>query len=539
MSSGTPQQAGYGAAMVKRMTPLIGRQMQNLGMSPRQLELNRRWAWYCCEQYESRAIDWDGSERLDRVSHDAVSRGGNLPGGFYMAEELPLKFRHPPAPYHLPRVIVNRFTGLMFSEAQHPYLTVPGDPATEKYLAAIAQATRLWATMMSARTFGGAQGTVVIGYKVIEGDIVLEVFDARWITPKWKSRERLELAGFEKRYKYVEYVENADGQFDEIEYWYRRVVDTQRDVVWDMVPVGDGSEPNWDEIKPSQLVERVLPECPAVWIQNKPVVDDEDGEPDCHGVYDMVEEMDALRGQATRGTKANSDPTLHIGSNQKMGELRKGSANALKTEAGGTVGYVEITGSGPKAAWDIAKDMKADILEVAQCVLERDGTQQKTATEVLNDRASMVSNIDILREQYGQKGFVPLLKKILRTIRALEQAGQTVNLPPEIITNPDTPDAPPQVIERKLPPDLRASIEPVWPPCFPPSEQSQQTAAGAVSTARQSNALPREAAVKYLKQKGFPIDDVPAALKQLDKEKAEDKKMAEDAFMGGGRPGPG
>src|SRR5258708_18391941 len=253
MSSGLPQTPGMARSIVKRMSPSALRRIESLGMSPRQQTLNRFWSWFACCRYDARRVDWDGSERVDAVDAEAIATGGVLPGGFYDAGvEFPLKFRRPTAPYNLPRVITNRFTGLLFSESQHPKLRYLGNDVVEDYVNALAEAARLWAAMVQVRTFGGATGSYCMGFKFLDGRPLVEVHDPRWLTPTFKSMETLELAGLEKRWMWPDYILNDKGEHDEAWYWSRRLIDDTHDVVWNNVPGGNGDDPDGQRWPPDR-----------------------------------------------------------------------------------------------------------------------------------------------------------------------------------------------------------------------------------------------------------------------------------------------
>ncbi len=186
----------------------VGEAMQRisrLGMSPRQMMLNHLWSWYRCENYAARRIDWNGREVTDPIEHEAIAHAGFIPPGFYDAGEgYPLKFRKPTAPYRLVRVIVDRFTGLLFSERHHPQVQVDGDPDTEDYVGALIEAGRLWPEMIQARNYGGATGTVALGFQFVDGVIEFESHDPRWCKPTFTDRSKLKLKSIEKKYMYPE-----------------------------------------------------------------------------------------------------------------------------------------------------------------------------------------------------------------------------------------------------------------------------------------------------------------------------------------------
>lgn len=281
--------------------------LARLGLSPRQQELNRLWAYYRCASYEARRCDWDGKERLDPVEHEAVARAGYIPPGFYSAQNLPLKFRKPTAPYNLVKVVVDRFTGLLFSERRHPQVRIDGDADTEGTAQAIVEAARLWPSMIQARTYGGATGSVAVGFQFLEGRPIMEVHDPRWVMPKFADRASLDLDSIDKRFMYpAEERDPQTGAWVQVWYWYRRLIDRERDVLWKPILVGDGAEPAWDNPDLVEAnVEHGFGFCPVRWIQNVPCADDVDGDSDCVGIYEMVEAIDALIAQANQIGRAH------------------------------------------------------------------------------------------------------------------------------------------------------------------------------------------------------------------------------------------
>ena len=401
--------------------------IKRLGMTERQQELNFLWGVYRCQQYSSRKLDWNGREHLDRMSTDVVAHAGYLPPGFVNGanasnQTFPLKFRRPTAPYSLIKTIVDRFSGLLFSENQHPEIVVEGDPMTEDWLRAVAKVSRLWQQLFLARTYGGAMGSVAIGFQFVNGKPVIEVHDPRWLFPEFVEHGSMELVALEKRYRYPkEILDPQTLKWETKEFWYRRVIDKNRDVLFKPAPVGEGEEPEWE-------VEREAVHnfgfCPVVWVQNAPVQDAEDGDPDCSSAaYETVEAIDALISQANRGIIANCDPTLVINSKAEMGEVRVGSDNALRVPDG-TASYLELQASGPKAAMELADQFRKNALEMTACILEHPDVAGKTATEVERMYQSMLSKADVYREQYGQRGVIPLLEMLYRAATIVSQPRQ-------------------------------------------------------------------------------------------------------------------
>ncbi len=516
-----------------------------LGLSPRQRELNHLWSYYMCEQYAERRIDWDGSDYLEPIEKVAIASGRQMPPGFFDANNMsaPIKFRRPSAPYHLSKVVVDRFTSLLFSEKRHPNISVEADPVSEDFVDTVADIGRLWPTMMQARTFGGATGSVAVGFQFLNGRPYFEVHDPRWVFPYFSDRSTLELGALEKRYVfYHEIFDKEEEQYVSVPFWYRRVIDKKRDIIFKPAPVGDGEEPDWEVEKE---VIHSLGFCPAVWIQNIPVVGDIDGLPDCHGTYDMMESMDALNAQAQRGVIANCDPTLVISSTAEMASVKTGSGSAIHIPDG-SVSYLELTGTGPKSARELAQEYRGMILEVCQCFLE--GEQSggaMTATEVERRYSSMLAKADILREQYGERGVKPLLRKVLAATKQMSTAivgddgsltRQVVSLPPKVITpaDPETGQRA-KLIERKLgagPYRLGLS----WPRYFEPSLADIQQAVTAAAAAKAAQLVDEEHATKFVAEY-FNVEDLPKMLEELKKAQEELDSQMMGGFGGEGDGG--
>jgi hypothetical protein len=504
--------------------------IMRLGMSPRQQRLNHLYAWYRCGHYEARKFDWDGKEVLDPIEHEVVATSGFLPPGFESVANLPLRFRRPAAPYGLVKVIVDRFTAMLFSERQHPYVYVDDDPDTNDYIGAMILAGRLWPAMLVARQYGGSTGSVCIGFQFIDGKPVIDVHDPRWVTPDFKDRTHHELRGIEIRYMYPQDErDTGTGKYVTNWYWYRRVIDEKSDTLYAPVLVGNGEEPEWSA---ERKIDHGFGFCPAVWVQNLPVIDDIDGDPDCQGVFDMIETMDSLLSQANRGIVANCDPTVVISSDAEMGEIKKGSDNALKLPNGSAT-YMEISGSGPKSALDLNESLRKMVLEVAQCVLEPPNMSVRSATEIERVYSTMLAKADMLREQYGQRAILPLCEQMLAAARMLGKNTETDaegNIVRQVLTLPKrvtrdaegTPKSEDRVIGEGTVIGLR------WPRYFQYALPDIELAARAAGTAMTGNMIDLESAIRFVAEY-FGIADVGALTTKM-----LEQRESQAAQMGGG-----
>ena len=529
--------AAFGAASQQ-----LDRQQERLrrmGLTERQLELNHYYAYYCATQYEGRAVAWDGRKTMSYLERDQYSRQGVLPPGFVdptgALDEIPLQLRAPLAPYHLVRVVVNRFTGLLFSEDKQPIVKVQDDPELQGWIENLINAARLWVRFDRARTLGGAIGSVAMTFRFRNGRPMIEVHDTRWCTPTFVDITTGEISALEIRYMYPLEVRRPDGILEVQLFWYRRIIDQDRDVIFEAAPVGDGDEPFW---KPQTEVMHGCRECPGVWIRNSETTD-MDGDPDCFGEFEAGDVMDQLLSQSTQGALENADPTLEIASDEfKLTEMRKGSRNALKLEKGASAQYIEMSGSGVDTALKVADVHRRNFLEVVQCVLEgeQDGNAPQTATEIRRRYSAMYQQGSRLREQYGEHGVKPLLAKIIRAVGRLRSAGAgfdpktNLRLVPEVKL-PAARSAPGGV-QNNYTPELADFaddwLELSWPPWVENGAADAQAAAGAVATARSAQALDQESAVAYLAPY-FKIDNPAEVVKRI---KAE-QSQGEDQMMGG------
>ena len=542
MSSGTRANvADVGALLRSNAAPDLV-QEGNTGpsdtLTDRQIELERLWRFYRCMNYEGRKVDWDGKDHIGHIEHEAIATAGFVPGGFYDTggSMLPLKYRRPTAPYHLAKVIVSRFTGLLFGSQRHPNTIVSDDPETDAWLTGFCDATRLWSRMVLARTYGGAMGSVAVGFVFRDGKPKVEIHDPRWCFPEFSDREEFVVERMEKRYQYPDTVRDpATGQMVEGWFWYRRIIDAEKDVLWPRVPVIGDREPRWSQYR-SVTTTHNYGFCPVVWIQNSEVQDDIDGDSDCHGVHTMIETIDALISQANRGILSNCDPTLHISTDDDIPDgLRKGSDNAIKTSSGGSVSYLEISGAGPKAALEFANDLEKRVLRIARCVLEDNfGGPARTEKEVDQNYSNMIEQADLLREQYGERGVKRLLEMVLKAARMLST--------PKVSKDSDTPRITRSVIklpkledgtERQL--GNGEMIELDWPDWYKPGLGDIAQAVDAAGKAMNYGLTDLEHAVRFVAQY-FQIEDVAALVAKLEEANAMTDPTAAYSMGAEGQP---
>ena len=555
MASGITRDIGAAAQVVGAVADqqLVNERMRRLGLSPTQVELNRLYAYFRTAQHDACVIGWDGDPHLDAVSREGVASSQVLPAGYEDVgknlSNLPLKYRRPSVPCHLCHVIVSRFTDLLFTEQQAPAWKAAGDPLTESWVQSVTKAAGLWATMMLARDMGGAMGTAIVGFKIIASKVLFESFDRRWCFPTWDPKKPGQLAKLEVRYMYPKEVRNPDtGTWEEKKFWYRRTVDHEADCLWKPQEVGDGStEPNWENPETvEELVRHDYGFVPIEWIQNKPVTDDMDGDPDCLGCYDYFDRIGELDSQCHTGSARNADPTPVLASDGDFSQVKLGSQSAVKTEKGGSLAYAESTGSSIDIAAKQSDRFQKKALQLASCVLpdeeDADGAAV-TATEINKRTASMYAKASMLRQQYGNRGVVLLMQKLVTVARKMAKGSQ---IGEDIVTASGQRILAGTIVksEIELPPKKSddgklvaealgtvpcVMLELVWPPFSQASAADTLQKVQGTSQARLAKIITLDTAVRHVAS-DFNIDNPKAEIEALKKEPQPGADLAEQSL---------
>lgn len=474
----------------------------------RQKSLRRLWVYFDCEQYSDRLYSWDG---VAQEMTDAVMQYTDIPDGFANVggADAPLAQRKPRSQYNLVRIAIKKITTMLFTDRRIPTVQFIGDENTNKFLEGIIESTQFWTVMECARDIGGALGSFCVGVKIINSRVVFEVFNAQECVPVFTDETQTELEQLEIRRIYNDDVVMADGSIDSVQFWYRRVITKQHDIVWKRVPHTGNTEPNWELFKHT-VVEHGLEEVPAVWGHNIKRLDSVDGEPDCKGAYELADEIDQLASQSCQGTLNNCDPTLLIKTvdTGATDTIQKGSGNAIQVEVNGDAKYLEMQGNGITTATEIIDRYILQFQRITRVIIEgarkrKDSGGNKTLGEVTLDYNDFFSNCDSRRNQYGNFLIKPVLMKTLKLCALIndtvfvddtgEQAEGNIILPPYFDELTGTHK------HRQI-----GSIDGVltitWPPYTNPSLQDTQLAVNAAAAAVQENLVTHEDAIAFVAQ---------------------------------------
>lgn len=510
-----------------------------MGETSRARQLDRYEAFYSCRQYAHQGLDWWG---LSADQTEAVSTATQIPPGFTQpAMQLSVRDKRPTAPYHLCKAVVDRFTGILFGEKRKPDVEVEGDPDTDDFLHACMEQMRWWPKWREARNMGGAAGSVLVTFHLKGGAFQMLTHNPKHVQILWKDRRALEPLAALIMFTYPKEVlvrdkKTGESRVEIVLHLYRRLITHMDDTVYREAKL-DGSNVPWEV---QECVNHDLGRFPGVWVQNKPVEENEDGEPDCHGQWQTFDTIDRLTAQMNKAVLANCDPTLALKIDRKElmamgGTVKMGSDNAINLGGTGDAKFLEITATGVKAAADLVRQLKQNALDVSRCVLlepeEISGAAQ-SAKAIEYIMSPMIEQGDDLRSQWGDMGLIPGLKIVEdmarlwhgRQITVAKPDGQSMQAITKIML-PKRADGG----ERKLGPGGWIRLK--WGAYFAPSEQDKEVTVRTLLAAKQGGAIDQETLVNQAATI-FGVQDPAAMLERIKEEQQEEMER----LMGGAIP---
>jgi len=409
------------------MQQAFGR-IERLGGNKRFWELDRLEQYYRGTQHDGKTSWWDG--------------------------EVPARERKPVVLSGLPKAAVEQAVRFTLGEGKFPTLNFTGSKeklsiggvsipfstddakALDTLWLEVVDQAGLKLSLREALRRGLSMRTACGVYSIRDGEVSIELFNAKHCEPTWASPTKKELSRLECRYIYPKEERQSDGTTKEIWYWYRRVIDATRDVTYLPVKVEEGDEPKWT-IDKDQLREHALGFCPAFWWPNLTRMDvvDDDGVAlfdECEDEIDAIDYALSMRHtgvfvwgtpqpwqtgvMAGEGPTASARQAVDIFTTQDGSQVgfvnpnkpaRERSAFNVWTfeEADVKVGLLEQSGSAATAVTEHVSDLRARLLESIQVVLVDPlsvagrGDMSAKLLELLY--APLLALVDDLRECWG------------------------------------------------------------------------------------------------------------------------------------------
>lgn len=388
-------------------------QGNQIGLTERFRRLDRLEAFARALEYAHHATDWFGrpADAYETISHQV-----SVPKGFTQPNnDVPVADRRPTAPMRLTPFVVNRFTGLLFGRGRVPEIFVEDDLASEDFVRTVWKKAKFWRTMRQARRYGGGMGSVLVLVTLRDGRYVFKAHNPKTVASiSWLDEDARIPDGVLIQYPFFREVPTYDtktgvptGRTRRTTYLYRRIVDTEMDVVFHPVELQEGQPVPEMQIDLENSFAHRLGRLPGVWIQNLPNEDEIDGVSDCEGAYQMFDAMDRQVAQANRSLLANMDPTLVLSRDPKLEQrgvpIRKGSENALSVGTGGSATYLEMNGSAIAASKEFVAGLRQHALDLVQMVApdpEKVSGAAQSAKAIEYLYAPTLEKADELREQY-------------------------------------------------------------------------------------------------------------------------------------------
>ncbi len=373
-------------------------------------------------QHDHKTFDWQG--RLIRSGKPALREGAI--GSSYPAFYVPLDQRRPSTPYRLAPLIIASFTGLLYGFGHAPKIEAEGDPETSDFVQALREAADLGSVMIRARDTGGGVGTVMLSWRFFEGTPRVQVHNGKCcVVHVWADQEALVPEHVSEIKMVAKDEVNAKGKRERVWYWQRRDWTLLADVVFVDQPIGKDAPKEWI-VDDERTVVHGDGFAHVVWIPNLPDDDEAtriDGKPDCEGLWEPLNSLDALNSVVNKGSLLNLDPTLVLAVDPEIAKrgVRKGSENALTVGIGGAATYLELAGTSIAAGNAQIQRERGQILEVAQCVIPDPNAVAAAGTSGTALRLlyqPMTGKNDLLRTQYG-KSEVRLLEQMIQSGRRL------------------------------------------------------------------------------------------------------------------------
>lgn len=346
--------------------------------TPRAKELRTRLDFVEGKQHDHKQVAWSGKSRQPGIGYLAERL---LPLGFQPMSETPYEDRRPSSPIPMARQVTARFTDMLLGENRQPTISVAGDVMTEGYLEAVFKEADQWDTLASVRDGAGACGSCALRVGLIDGKPYSARLDTTDLYVKeWAQHERwIPRVVFWQKLVEVEVEDKETGRLTSKRVWKTMAWDETYEYTYDDVSENFGSAPGPDGRAQTEIPMSSEPiahgagRCPIVWAQNTRNTDCPEGEADNEGVYELGDAIDKIASMLVRGTIANIDPTLHIADEprnwRRMGAVRKGWGNLIRTSERGKVNLVQISEGSFKVGWTTYEKLRQAYLQTVRCVI--------------------------------------------------------------------------------------------------------------------------------------------------------------------------
>lgn len=389
---------------------------------------------------QQRFVRLDSLDRfLDGTIYD------HLEYSFYEEEDsrgkyIPVEQRRPSAQTNLPGKVAKMIARKLFAGRHTPRIVHENEQVQQWLMTLIAQGS-LYERMLQASIWGSV-GSVAVTFKLVEGALKVDVWRAKYCYPVFNATGDLSMLrvqytvsgrtmlknGFEKD------IEGRPLDLDQM-YWFVR--DWEESTERTYMPIKDDQYDPLDG-PPNRLIEDTsrtythnMGFVPGVWMVNLAGGAAPDGACTWEPAVNLCVDADYTLSQLGRGVRYNAAPQLVIVGDLKgdddPGRIQRGPVSVLHFDAdtrlddgtkmgGGDAKLLEMVGNGVTAGMKYVEYVLRLAVEAISASRknpeEAHGTLSGRAMELMDD--AFFDLVHELRSAYGDEGFVPLLRKIVR-----------------------------------------------------------------------------------------------------------------------------
>lgn len=409
-------------------------------------DLDRKEAHYRGTMYDRRPYDWYG--RLTPVNTSPIEVGAHA-AVYFDKEKPPVSMRRPNSKYAVGRIVPNRFASMLFGKRVFPYVHVDRSKETELYLNGLIKQAQMKLKMLYAAQLGGAMGSVLVTFGVVNSKFKIDVLNSKWVTPLWSDFSEGELRAYSVCQPVLRQIYDEEHKVWRTKpFLYRRLVTQDMDIEFNLQAAKVSVHGSGISVKPedpdAQLQVNLentfyhgLGFVPAQFLQHLPRFDQVDGDAACETAYDLIDRINENLAGIHHAMQGNLDPTLVLKITPEdykkllaMGGIVQTGADGEGLVVGdkGDAKFIEITCQGIITALDIVDKLIGFALELSDCVIpdsERITGVAQSASALHLLFSKMIDKTDTLRTQYGDNGLKRLLVKMLKAYHILTDTVET------------------------------------------------------------------------------------------------------------------
>jgi hypothetical protein len=404
--------------------------------------------------------------------------------------------RKPRIIFGFAKLLASRVAAKLVGNAMFPALSIENDPDDSEFVRTVVKAAKLRSRLIEPMRLMCGLGSVFVRFYIVGKAIKVEHFNTKYCYPVFD--ESGELVQIEIKYVFDDQ-EDRDSQGNPRQKWYRMVLSTMSDVIFDNPPYKDGVDPVFVV---AEKVDHNMGFVQGEWFRTSEDKHSPDGYALSEDILDFIDELCYSLSQSSQSVGYNQEPQVVMNGmdEEDIEALVRSSQKAWNLGKEGKAQMLEGGMKGVEAATELRDKVRLGIQDLTRVILldpEKivGSASSGKAMEVLH--GPLVELINELRPMV-EGGIINLTTKIAVAILLIAQT-DTAELP---ITMPPgfTPDS--------------LDIIAAWPDIFPMTIEDLQKKVSVALSAKGGGMISPETALKYI-AKDFGVEDIEAELKKI------------------------